>query len=230
MLAEISAVLAATPTGATRGEYEVAIVDRNCLEKATASTRRLSNQRLGELYGLDPSCRIFRALRQLWSRDESGRPLLALLVALARDPLLMASAPAILQVPVGAQLGREPVKAALREVVGPRLNDAVLDKVFRNVASSWAQAGHLEGRTFKFRRRVNATPGSAALALYLATAIGFRGSELLSSGWVATLDASPSAALSLALEAKRIGLIDLRTAGDVVELGFHRLERLASAW
>ncbi len=53
MLTELSAVLAVTPDGASREDYAAAIIEGNCLGKATAATRRLTNQRLGELYGLD---------------------------------------------------------------------------------------------------------------------------------------------------------------------------------
>ena len=105
-----------------------------------------------------------------------------------------------------------------------RLNDATLDKVARNAASTWAQSGHLVGRTFKRRRLVLPTPAAMAFALWLAQAAGFRGEQLLASPWVAVLDCSPSNARSEALEAKRLGLMDLRAAGDVLEFGFDRLD------
>jgi hypothetical protein len=224
MLHELRAVLAATPADATRSEYAEAIVAGNCLGKQTTATRRLTNQRLAELYALDPACAVFRVLRRLWPLDEPGRPLLALLVAVARDPLLRATAPTVIVMAVGSELQRAALRQALREVVGGRFNDAVLDKIVRNVASSWAQAGHLQGRTFKVRRGVEATPASLAFALYLAHLAGFRGEDLLTSGWTAVLDCSPVAARSLALDAKRAGLIDLRAADHVLELGLDRLD------
>jgi len=223
MLAELSDVLDATSPDATRRHYAAAVIEANCLGKPTASSRVLTNQRLGELYALDPSVPLFRALRRLWPTDPKGRPLLALLVALARDPLLAASASAVLSLPEGAELLRDPVRSALRKVTAERLNDATLDKVARNVASSWSQAGHLAGRTFKRRRLVEATAASAAFALFIAHAAGFRGNEMLASGWVTALDTTPSEAQGLALEAKRLGLIDLRAAGDVFEVAFERL-------
>jgi hypothetical protein len=224
MLAELSAVLAAAPDNADRTDYASTIIEGNCLGKPTASTRRLSNQRLGELYALDPFAPVFRVLRHLWNIDVSARPLLALLAALARDPLFMASAPPILSLPVGVELQRASVRAALRAVVGDRMNDAVLDKVVRNVASSWTQTGHLQGRTFKIRQRVQAQPTSLAFALYLGHAAGFRGEALLTSGWVAALDCTASSARTLTLEAKRLGLIDFRSAEDVIEFGLERLD------
>jgi hypothetical protein len=178
MLAELTAVLTAVPWTATRQEYAAAVVESNCLRKPTTSTRRLTLQRLTELYGLEPEIAIFRVLRRLWEIDGASHPLLALLVALARDPLLMATARVILPLAEGIEMPRKSMTEQLRTAVGDRLSDATLDKVIRNAASSWRQAGHLSGRTFKIRRRVSATPAAAAFALYLGTALGLRGDEL----------------------------------------------------
>jgi hypothetical protein len=224
MLAELTSVLSAVPPSGAREDYVEAVVEGNCLRKPTTSTRRLSLQRLSELYALDPEVAIFRVLRRLWDTDPSSRSLLALLAALARDPLLVSTAQAILPLPDGIEMPRKSMTEQLRAAVGERLSDATLDKVIRNAASSWSQAGHLNGRTFKVRRRVRPTPAAVAFALYLGTALGFRGEELLTSGWVKALDCSPSQALDLAIEAKRLGLLDLRVAGDVFDLNLARLD------
>jgi hypothetical protein len=224
MLAELGSTLSAVPTDSNRGKYAEAIIEANCLGKRTTATRRLTNQRLGELYALDPSVPVFRILRRLWSIDEAGRPLLALLVALARDPLLLATSSAVIPLQPGAEFQRNLMRDALRAVVGERLNDSILAKVVRNAASSWTQTGHLQGRTFKFRHLVKPTAGTVALALYLGYTVGFRGEDLLSSGWLTVLDCTPLAARNLALEAKRLGLMDLRVAADVMELKLERLD------
>jgi hypothetical protein len=224
MLAELDAVLSAAPGQVNRAAYATAIIEGNCLEKSTASTRRISNQRLGELYALDPVVAVFRVLRKLWRVDAAARPLLAMLAALARDPLFMVSAKPVLSLPVDAELQRTPVREALHKLVGERMNDDTLDKVVRNVSSSWTQAGHLKGRTFKFRQRVQAQPAAVAFGLWLGQAAGFRGEELLTCGWVAVLDCTATSAKGLALDAKRVGLIDLRSAGDVIEFGLERLD------
>lgn len=224
MLAELGAVLAATPEEASRERYAAAIIESNCLGKATIATRRLTNQRLGELYGLDRAIPLFRVLRRLWSVDPVGRPLLALQCAIARDPLLAATASPVLDLPPGSEFQRDAVKAALNKVVEDRLNDATVDKVIRNAASSWAQAGHLVGRTFKKRALVRPTPGSVTFGLYLGHAVGFRGAPLFATGWVSLLDCNPGTARDLAIEAKRIGLIDLHIAGAVVDLVLDRLD------
>ena len=224
MFDELSAAFAATSPDSSRAQYAEAAIDGNCFGKTTVATRRLTNQRLGELYGLDPEIPLFRILRNLWEKDATGRQLLSLLVAMARDPLLLATAPSVVSLRPGGEFLRDGMKLAVRNLVGERLNDSVLDKVVRNAASSWSQSGHMVGRTFKRRELVRATPSAVALAMYLGNAVGFRGSELLSSGWVATLDCSPTKAQELALAAKRAGFIDLRIGGDVFELNLDRLD------
>ena len=225
MLDELQHALAAVAPSATRKDYADAIIESNCLGKPTAATKRQTNQRLGELYCLDLSVSLFRVLRGLWDRDVSSRPLLALLCAVARDPLLASTADAVVQLEPGAEFLREPMRAGVRATAGDRLNDSTLDKVVRNAASSWTQSGHLEGRALKRRCRVTPTPASVVLALYLAYQVGFRGKDLFTSGWVAALDCSATRGQELALEAKRLGLIDIRMAADVVEIGFNRLEQ-----
>lgn len=224
MLAELTALFDAVPATASEADITVAIRHANCLSKSTTSTRRLTHQRLTELYALDPHVPIYRVLRRLWSLEPSGRPLLALLVAIARDPMLAASAPAVVLLPIGADFARGPMKDAIRAAIGDRLSDAILDKVVRNAASSWTQSGHLAGRSIKTRRRVIATPATVALAVYLAHAAGFRGPHVFASAWTKLLDADADAARSLAIEAKRAGLIDMRAFGDVVDASFDRLD------
>jgi hypothetical protein len=228
MLEELSLLFAETSDEAKRADYAAAIIESNCLSKPTASTRRLTNQRLGELYGLDSSIALFRILRKLWGLDASGRPLLALLAALARDPLLAVTCPTIFGLSIGSELQRDTLKNDIRTFVGERLNESSLDKVCRNTASSWTQSGHLEGHSLKKRRAVSATPGCTAFALYLAYAAGFRGTAIFSSLWLNILDCTPHRARELALEAKRLGLLDIRMMDDIVDINLARLDPVSS--
>lgn len=223
MLEELGALLKAAPRDAVRADYRALIVEQNALGKRTLSTRKLSDQRLHELYGLDPSVPLFRVMRQLWWMDEQGRPLLALLAALARDPLLRVTAPPILAFRPGEEIARQRLKDALTQSTSSRLNESVLDKVIRNAAASWTQSGHVKGRSRKVRRAVHPTPAVTTFALLLGYILGARGIGLFETLWAKVLDASRDELIGLATDGKRIGYLDLKVSGGVVEVSLSRL-------
>ena len=206
-----------------REAYVSAIIDQNCLGKQTVSTRKLTFQRLSELYGLDPTIPLFRILRHLWQADENGRPLLAFLAALARDPLLRVTSDTILQINTGEELMRQKLTDALRQGVNNRLNYGTRNTTVRNISSSWTQSGHLKGRVRKIRQRVAPTPIVTTYALLLGYILGARGNGLFSTFWAKVLDTSTEELISLGTDAKRLGFLDLSQAGGVVEVSFSRL-------
>lgn len=226
MLSELADLLGSVPQSAGREDYAAAIITDNVLGKATVATRRSTNQRLGELYGLDPRLPVFRVLRRLWAVDGAGRPLLALLCALARDPLLRITAPSVLALTPGQELIRSTLAESVRTSVGDRLNDAILGKVLRNAGSSWTQSGHLEGRVRKLRRRVEPTPGAVAFAVWLGSLFSVAGQELLATPWTSVLDRLPGELHELVLRAKQLRLLQARIGGDVVEIDPSGLDRV----
>lgn len=220
MLVELSALFAICGPDSSREDYVTAIVEDNALGKSTVSTRKLSAQRLVELYGLDRSIPIFRLLRRVWDFDHAGQALSALLVALARDPLLRCTASSVLDLRAGDSFDREAMAEALRKATRERLNEATLDKVVRNAASTWAQSGHLEGRTFKRRCLVQPSSGPVTMAMFLGFLQGVRGPGILKSFWCQVLDAGPDVLARIASTASMSGLIRFRMAGDVIDVGF----------
>lgn len=228
MLRELDELLDALPAGADRLDYAAAIVEENVLGKPTLATRRATWQRLTELYALNPAVPLFRVLRRLWEFDgraAPGRALLALLTALARDPLLRVTAPHVLGLAPDQELSRAEFADAIRGRTGSRFNDAVLAKVAGNAASSWSQAGHLiGGATRRVRRIVVPTPTAAAMAVWLGEAEGLAGHGAIDSRWAAVLDVPGGALLPHAVEARRLGLIRLSAAGNVVEVSAWALD------
>jgi hypothetical protein len=220
MLEELSTLLRVSKLEALRADYVKALVDDNCLGKHTLSTRRLSLQRMTELYALDASVPLFRLLRQFWYADDKAHGQLALLVSIARDPLLRATCPVVLSMSAGDEIARQRFTEAIRDAAEGRFNDATIDKVVRNAASSWTQSGHFDGRSRKKRKAIEPTPVSAAFALVMGYMLGLRGHALFESLFTRVLDRDENALTFLAMDAKRLGLLDIKSGGGMTVVSF----------
>ena len=220
MLADLSLVLDKVPTTAKADVYLAAIVMDNVLGKPTQTTRKRSAQRLGELYGLAPACPLFRLLRHFWPSDPAARPMLAFLVAAARDPLLRDVSPFVIAVPVGTSVTPEQVAEHLDGKHPTRFQASTALATAQRLASSWAQAGYLAGKVNKKRSRPVVTPVVATFALLLGYLSGRRGKILLDSFWTRLLDRIPGEVAELAAEASRQGWLNYKAAGKVVEITF----------
>lgn len=229
MQAELFEVMEGLPPNASRADYQRAIIDENLLGKRSTSNRILSNQRLGELYSLDKGVLIFRVLRHLWSVDPVGRPMLAHLCALARDPLLRASAEYVVPLQLGSECVRGEFLDCLRAHVETRLNEASLDKVARNAGSSWSRSGHLDGRARKIRKASPASFGSVAFAIWLGHLEGRVADELFTSFWMRMFDVSRSELLDFAIRAKQMNLIRATIGAGIVQVDAGLLTETAIA-
>jgi hypothetical protein len=214
MLAELTTLLSLVGTDEPRD----AIVRDNLLGKPSIRAREAALYRLRQLYSIGARCLIGAVLYHLWYRDPTGRPMLALLCALARDPPLRAGAPAVLDAMLGEQV-RWPVIAATFEARYPgRLREQTAKSLAQHAASSWTQAGFLKGAVRKERIRANPTPTAAAYAALIASFCGFAGARLLDCRWLEVLDRPVEDRLALLRQAEGLGLARVRSVGDVFEI------------
>ena len=220
-------LLQAVPASASIEDYERAVLVDNVLGKATEGSRKRTLRYLRELYILRNDALLFRALRDLWDDDPAAQPLLAGLCALARDAVFRASADAILDSTPGDSLTSRDLAAAVEKRFPGSYSESTLAKIGRNTFSSWEQTGHLspDGRPGKIRVRAISRPANVAYALLLGHMQGVRGQALFDTVWAEVLDQPGSRLMDLAFEASRRGLIELRNAGGVVEVGFRELLR-----
>ncbi len=228
MLAELRQLLASCPHARDIDDYRMAIVDDNVLGKRTVTTRKESLRRLRELYALTPSVILFRALHELWEVDAGAQPLLALLCATARDPILRATADLILDVPAGDVVTPHMIADAAEHEFPGRYNPTMLANIGRHAASSWQQSGHLIGRLEKRRGRAESRPAAVTYALLLGYLCGGRGDALFTTLWARLLDAPTTTLREQAQAAAREGYFDLRSGGGVTEIGFRHLLRDAA--
>ena len=218
MLADLASLFASGQIENPAG----AIVAENLLGKPSIRAREAALYRLRQLYGVGGKDPIWRVLHGLWNRETRERPLLALLTALARDPLLRAGASAVLDASPGERV-RWPDIAAIFETANPgRLSEKMAKSLAQNAASSWTQAGLLRGAVRKERVRANPTPAIAAFAALLSSLCGFGGYRLLDCRWMSVLDRPVEDRLALLRQAEGLGLVRVRSAGDVLEVDIRR--------
>jgi hypothetical protein len=220
MLPELRRLLNAVGAEAQRVDYRTAIVDGNVLAKATLKARTLTFDHLSDLYGLDPNVCLFRVFRHLWYLEEEGRPVLALLSALARDALLRLSAPMILAKKLGEQLTRERTEQVFADWSQGRLSLASVRAIAQRVNGTWTQAGYLTGHVRKRRVAPAITPTAVTFALFLGFLEGRLAQRLFSSDWTRVLDLPEEQLFELTRSAATRGLLVFRRTGGVVEVRF----------
>jgi hypothetical protein len=223
MLDELALVLAQTRPAATLHEIAAAITEENILGKPTTSSRIKSYRHLVELYGLDSGKALFRVLRKLAALDPASLPTIALVCVFCRDPQLRTSFGLIRTLSLGEHLPRERVETYLGSAFPERFSPASLKSIAQNTSASWTSAGHLLGRTKKYRSHPTARPiavGYAMLAGYLA---GLRGHRLLTSEFAELATAQLSLIPGMLSIASARGLLGFKQAGGVIELDFSPL-------
>lgn len=227
MVGSLQRLLSVVPPTGTSEEYRAAVIDANTLAKQTAGAREWAFRQLRRFYGLDPRLLLFRAIRDLWSADVAGQPLLAALCALARDPVLRASSAVILDAEYGAELAATDFADRIEEVFPGAYGGRTLRTTSQNLASSWHQSGHLhaEKATRKTRCRAVCTPATVAYALLLGHLQGGRGQPLFETIWARIIDQPASHLVDLAATASQNGMLEFRHAGGVVDVTFHQLLR-----
>jgi hypothetical protein len=221
MLAELRHVLGAE-VQPTRERLKTLVLEDNVLQKRTGSGRRLSLRHLRELYGLGAPPPILQAMIGLWPRAAEGQPMLALLVALAREALLRDSAEIVLPAPAGSRVRAADFASLFEKRYPGHYTPKMFGKISRNCASTWTQSGHLRGKVRKERARPAVSPAAAAYAALLGSLVGFGGPALLASPWIAVLDRSEAELLVLLRKAEAEGLLRLRAGGDVIEIEVRR--------
>lgn len=224
MLEDLSALLSYVESPeATKEDYLQAIEKENCLGKRSGKTRTLTYRHLRDLYSLDPSVILFRALLYFWRRDDSAQPLLALLCAYSRDQILRATAAFVLKSPEGSVITRESVEQLIEDHYPGRFSKATLKSTAQNTNSTWTKAGHLTGKVRKIRSKAEPSAGSVSYALLLSYLTGARGASFFTNEYAKLLDCSPGRAMELAEEASRKGWINLKRIGEVIEVQFPNL-------
>lgn len=220
MYNDLARLLDATQRDDSHRGYRDELEAENVLGKRTATNTTHTARKLRALYGLDPRITVFRLLRHFWDLDDgAGRPVMALLCATSRDPLLRSLTTTLLTTQHGHALARDSLEMTLNEIVGARFSEATKRSSVSNILATWTRSGHLEHRS-RIRRRPRITPAALGYAIALGYLEGRRGIFLFDSLWARLLDAPLDELRELAKAASINGWIVYREAGDLVEVRF----------
>ena len=94
-------------------------------------------------------------------------------------------------------------------------------------STRWCATFRLRGRRVAISGAVRVSSGNWSaplsgngLCVVARLFEGQRGGRLFETNWTRVLDSSPSELRTIAAESKRLNGLDLRAAGDVIEIGF----------
>ena len=218
MLSELRDLFSITAADTPAAEIRDLVIEQNCLLKSTANTRKSTFTALRTLYALDPDCALYRLLRELWSVSPADQPLLAALLATARDPLLRSTEPWLTALAAGREVTWQDFAALLERSFPGRYTPASLKTTGQNIASTWTQAGLLVGKMTKRRQQPSFGPAATTMACALGFLCGLRGTSLLDSIWCRVLTTDAQQLHQAVAEASRAGLLVYRRIEDVVEI------------
>ncbi|MGS2719338.1 hypothetical protein [Paraglaciecola aestuariivivens] len=224
MIKELKELLFACDENATKQGYEDDIVNFNILHKPTEKSRTLTFRHLVDLYGMSMDIPLFNIFRQWWELSEEAQPILALQLAVARDPILRNSANVILPLQLGEHLPREIVEQHLAHDDPDRFSPASLKSFAQNINGTWTQANYLEGKVKKYRTQPKATYVNIAYALFLAHCHGLSGQRMFDSFWCQMLSQDKEHLFELAHRASLRGLINFKQISEVIEVTFPNIE------
>jgi len=200
--------------------YEASL-EQNIVGKKSAGGLKKTKGYLKALYSFDLNNNGFLALKYCWKlAEEEDRPLLAFLFALNNDELLSQSSSIVAETSPGDKVTIEAFGENIQRFHPNRYSAATLRSASQNIASSWKQAGFIEGKVKNIRTQPIISPLVATFAFFLAFLNGCRGELILTDKITTALLLSENKLRELATEAARKDLIQYQHAGDVTSFSF----------
>ena len=186
-------------------------------------TRQKTFRHLRELYALDTEIALWRVARFLWARAPAAeRPLLALIVAYAREPLLRLTWELVGPLPLQHALTPAAIDAFVERARPGQYNSKTRISTAQHIASAWAQSGHLSGHNPKLLARAGRSSSHGAGVVARKRA-GFGARRLFSLALGGFARCFPRAVDKSAFEAHKFGWLDYRRIERAVQLDFSRL-------
>jgi hypothetical protein len=192
-------------------------------KKSNSGVEKTANY-LKRLYGFDKDYQPFIAFKYFWKIAEGHeKPLISFLYAINQDDLLAESNEVLQQVKIGEKVTIERFEEVIEKCHPNQYSANTRRSMAQNIASSWKQAGFIEGKVKNIRIEPHITYRVACFAFLLAYLKGDRGDFIWSSIVVKALCLRESKLRELAIECARKDVMKYQYAGNVTAISFTNL-------
>lgn len=205
------------------GDFAAAL-QQNVTGKKSGSGVEKTGKFLRTLYSFDNSYLPFIAFKYFWKEAEAAiRPLISLIYAVNHDTLLTESIDVVLNTNVGEKAPIELFENNIEKYHPTKYSPRTRKSMAQNLASSWKQAGFIEGKTRNIRRQPEISYQVACFAFLLAYLKGDRGEFIWNGTGVKALCLTESSLRELAIECAKRDLMEYQHAGSVTSISFRNL-------
>lgn len=179
---------------------------------------------LKKLYGFNNNYNAFKAFKYFWQNsDTHERPFIAFLYAINHDYLLVESIDVLQSVRLGQKAAIETFEENLETYHPNWYSDITRKSIAKNLASSWKQAGFIQGKVKNIRVQPVISPAVLCFAFLLAYLKGDRGDFILKNTGVRALCLNETQVRDLAIECAKKDLMKYHYSGGVTSISFDSL-------
>jgi hypothetical protein len=205
------------------GQFLDAMTD-NVFGKKSSDGIKQTKGYLKRLYNFDENHPQFAAFKYFWKiSDPNERPLIAFVYAVNKDDLLAESIQVLQSVKPGTKARIELFEEVIEKYHPNQYSANTRRSMAQNIASSWKQAGFIEGKVKNIRTQPDVTYRVACFAFLLAYINGDRGDFIWGSIGVNALCLYESKLRELAIECAKKDLMQYQYAGSVTAINFTNL-------
>jgi len=199
-------------------------LELNVMGKKSGSGRNETATFLTRLYSFDEKRPPFAALRYFWAIvAPADRALITFVYAVDHDTLLSESLEVIGSVRLGDKVLIQSLEENIEKYHPQKYASSTLRSISQNLASSWKQAGFIEGKVKNIRVQPEIGYLVAGFAFLLAYLNGDRGEYIWNNAAVRSLCLPEERLKALAAECNRKDLMHFQSAGGVTTFSFKEL-------
>ena len=193
----------------------------NVANKLSNKNLLQTNAYLRKLYGFDNSDVLFSCFRHYWKMaDDSKKNILALLFAVNNDSLLSESVDLVVNSPVSEKISIERFEENIEKYHPGKYSANTRRSTAQNLASSWKQAGYIEGKMKNIRVKPQHNYLTVAFAFLLSYLNGDRGEYILMSKMVKALALEAGEIRDFIRQAATHDLLQYQYGGNVTVISF----------